>query len=98
MYLAQKGSLMTTALFEQALTLAHQLTMGQKARLIATLAAELADTIPITAEADEAWVRLEAFRHDMESLGPDAPNFGAALDADRRTRQTTLEGEPHVHA
>ena len=85
---------MTTTLFEQTLTLAHQLTVGQKARLIATLAAELADTLPNTATTDATWVRLEAFRHDMELLGPDAPNFATQLDTDRQTRQATLEDTP----
>jgi len=88
---------MTTTLFEQTLTLARQLTVHEQARLIGALAEVLAAQ-PSPAAPNATLVRLEAFRREMESLGPDAPNFGAALEADRQTRQTTLEGEPHVHA
>ncbi len=74
---------MTTALFEQTLTLARQLTVQEQARLIGALAEVLAAQ-PFPAATAATWVRLEAFRHEMEALGPDAPNFGAArLEADR---------------
>ena len=95
---------MTTTLFEQTLTLAHQLTVGQKARLIATLAAELADTLPITvtgvASVPAAWTRLFAFSDELRATYPEA-NPAAQLTTDRREREASLRahlGADDVHA
>ncbi len=96
---------MTTALFEQTLTLARQLTVHEQARLIGALAEVLAaqpSTPPIAgvATVPTAWARLFAFSDELRATYPEA-NPAARLDADRREREAGLRahmGADDVHA
>lgn len=89
---------MTTAdePYNQVLALAHKLNAHQKAHLIAGLAVELATESPDTPVANDSWARLEAFRCEMELLGPKALNFATQLDEDRQTRQDSLAGMSRI--
>ena len=84
--------------------LADQLSLIDKARLAAHLNEQLAQdlaarhaTPPAAVTTSDSWDRLLAFRRDVETLGEDAPDFAAQLDADRRTRAEILEKSSRVH-
>ncbi|RRR72294.1 MAG: hypothetical protein EI684_10240 [Candidatus Viridilinea halotolerans] len=75
---------MTTALFEQTLTLAHQLNAHEQARLIEALAKALASqpsTPPVAgvASVPAAWTRLFAFSDELRATYPEA-NPAARLE------------------
>lgn len=87
-----------SATFDQALTLARQLTVQEQARLIAVLAETLAgrmeqDTPAAPGESSmpEAWARLFALSDEIRATYPHA-NPAARLEADRREREALLHG------
>ncbi|MCU0491428.1 MAG: hypothetical protein MUD01_07570 [Chloroflexaceae bacterium] len=85
----------------QVQELAEQLPLDEQARLIAHVSERLARSIPTNATVSsphsDAWQKLLAFRSDMEALGAAAPDFAAQLEADRTSRQASLEGNVRVH-
>ncbi|PDW03737.1 hypothetical protein [Candidatus Viridilinea mediisalina] len=90
---------MTTALFEQTLTLAHQLTSQEQARLIEALARTLAMTVqPSTPHAVDsafvpaAWTRLFAFSDELRATYPEA-HPAARLETDRCERTAITQGD-----
>lgn len=90
---------MAIASFDQVLAEARQLTPRERARLVASIVAELAEPAAQLAPetpTDTAWMRLNAFYEEIERLGPAAPSVSAQLADDRRTRQEHIEGRDRV--
>jgi hypothetical protein len=85
--------------FDVVQVLADQLSVKDKARLAAHINEQLAQDVAAEDAAPsapttgtDAWERLIVFRRDIAALEGDAPDFGAQLDADRRTRAEALQG------
>ncbi len=92
---------MTTTTFERVLDAARQLSRQDRARLIATVAEELAAPItPAEQQTIDPWQRLDQLREELHTLYPEA-RFGERLDADRNERTSVLgsdAGLDNVHS
>jgi hypothetical protein len=91
---------MTTAdppTLDQALALARRLSARERARLIAALAAELAEPPHgESALANNAWANFQRLRDELAAL-PARRLASEQLEADRAERQVTLEGRGRAH-
>ncbi len=90
-----------TDTLHRALELIDHLHPIEQAQLLEHLSRRVARQIVaqdlvVSPPPEDSWVRLEAFRRDMEALGDFAPHFGAQLDADRQARLVTLGGAPDI--
>lgn len=94
-----------TITLRQVLDLAHQLPRSQRAELIAQLARDLVAEEATPTESrqkegpptNDAWERLNAFRAELAALDRPPRTLAEQLDADRRERQASIEGQERVH-
>lgn len=89
------------ATLDQALALARKLPPSTRAELVALIVRELVDTssvLPQRLTPDEARAAVADIRAAVQALPQPRPTLGEQLEADRRSRDQALQGDPGAGA